>query len=232
MKAGKNTRVSYLYRDASNSKRGEEVVLAGSLTYEQVAPYLADGVLFIASDVGLSDPQATIEEDGFAFPADGDHVFCELEEDGLEPTDDPPTAAVTAAEVLARFERVNGKWDVAAAEERLGLGCEPVRPARTKVVRVRCEAWPGWEPCVVVPAEASQEQLRKLARRVAVAWHPPGPENAGLICGPADRRPALSVEEIGFLDLHFWLGTKGKWHLMQETAPDAAPEPAGGDTAP
>jgi hypothetical protein len=117
----KNTRISYLYRDGSNYKRGKEVVVAGSLTYEQVAPYLDEHRYFIASEVGLPDPQLDWKEEGYEFPSEDDHVYCELYDDYLQPTDDAATLEVTAAELFARFQRTNGKWDVAAAIERLGL---------------------------------------------------------------------------------------------------------------
>ena len=152
-------------------------------------------------------PQLGWGEDGYEFPSEDDHVFCELEEEDVEPTDDPPTVEITAAEILARFRAINGEWDVQAAMERMGFGSEPVKPSRTKVVRIRSEACKEWGPCVEVPADASQDQLRKLALRVAC------------LDSPTSLRPkemGLTIEEVGPVSLRFHLGTKGKWHPVQE----------------
>ena len=214
MKDGKNTCISYVYRDGSNYKRSKEVVVAGCLTHGQIAPHLSEDVWFIPGEIGLPDPQQEWEAEGYAFPGEDDHVWCELEEDACEPTDDPPTVKITADELLARFKKAGGQWDVEAATARLGLDCKAIVPERTRIVRVRCEACPEWRPLVEVPEDATEEQMRILAARVACH---DGPSH------PRLEAASLVVEEVGRIDLRFQLGTRGHWHLVEE-----AEEAAGG----
>jgi hypothetical protein len=111
----KNTRFSYMYRDASNYKQHGSVVLAGTVTFDQIEHYLQDGENFIASQVGLVDLQPTDTNED-------DHVFCEVTADDLEPTDEAPTTTLTAAELVQRFQKagVDG-WDITGAMEKLGI---------------------------------------------------------------------------------------------------------------
>lgn len=84
-----NTRLTLLYRDASNYKARETVVLRGEFTPEQVAAIRAkfdDGEFIIPSQVGLPNPAAQFRgKDGF--PAeDLDHVWVQMA-DFVELTD-------------------------------------------------------------------------------------------------------------------------------------------------
>lgn len=102
-----NTRMSYLYRDASNYKYSEDVVVAGKLQFSDLQPYLGnldeDG--FCPEDVALPHPGKHAK----GFPGDDDHCWCELSEDDFEPTKDDP--AMTAQELIARFERAHAdEW--------------------------------------------------------------------------------------------------------------------------
>lgn len=117
----RNTRFAYLYRDGSNCKQYASVVLEGMLRFEDIAPFLDEGEYFIAADVDLEDLQLEWARTGHVFPNDEDHVWSEIHPEDIEPTDDEPTADVTAEELLAAFRRIGGRWDVAAAEKRLGI---------------------------------------------------------------------------------------------------------------
>jgi hypothetical protein len=117
----KNTRIEYLYRDAGNYKAWGSVVVAGEFTFESVEPYFNDHGCFIASQVGLPDPQWYWRSNGYRFPTEDDDVWCELEADGCEPTDDPPTCDLTAAELAARFKQASEEgWDEARASAHSG----------------------------------------------------------------------------------------------------------------
>lgn len=48
-----NTKISYLYRDASNYKLFNEVVIAGQLSLEQLKPFLIDEIFFVPEELGL-----------------------------------------------------------------------------------------------------------------------------------------------------------------------------------
>ena len=103
----KNTKVTYLYRDASNYKTWNEVVLKGTITPEQVDTILSfcEGKeSFIPEQIGwplLRDWDVT----------EDDHCFGELNKDGFEPTDKEATVDMTVEEAVEKFKAVNRQWD-------------------------------------------------------------------------------------------------------------------------
>ena len=54
----KNSKIYYLYRDASNYKVYHEVTIYGTLTLDELSPYFYDHQFFIPSKVGFEDLQA------------------------------------------------------------------------------------------------------------------------------------------------------------------------------
>ena len=115
-----NTRICYLYRDASNYKQHHEIVVEGELCFDDLKPFLIDGIFFIPHDVGLPELQKNFAAQGFAFPDEDDHVWHELE--ACEPTEDDPTLDICADELRERFRSAHaGGWDIRGAEIRLGL---------------------------------------------------------------------------------------------------------------
>jgi hypothetical protein len=52
-----NTLFEYQYRDASNYKKFNTVIIKGELTYNDIAPFLHEEEFFIPSIVGLKDLQ-------------------------------------------------------------------------------------------------------------------------------------------------------------------------------
>lgn len=215
-----NTRIGYMYRDGANYKQYCEVVVAGTLDPTLVTPLLDGGQWFIAGDVGLPDPQLEWEELGYEFPTEEDHVFCEFDPEDVEPTEAPPTVGVTAADLLARLRAIGGRWDAEAAMRRFGFGDLPVPAVETRVVRVRAAGHDGWAALVEVPADATEAELQKLARRVACVDAP-----SALFLA----RPELLVEEAkGEPTLRFRFGTTGKWHRVGEWDDEyVRPAPAG-----
>jgi hypothetical protein len=118
-----NTEITYIYRDGSNYQKSCSVVVAGNLRFDEIQPCLDGNEWFIASQVGLPDPQLQWALGGYKFPTEDDHVWCELGDGDIEPTDEAPTCNVTAADLLARFVKASQEgWDVAAASARLGIG--------------------------------------------------------------------------------------------------------------
>jgi hypothetical protein len=103
-----NTQITYMYRDASNWKQFETVVLAGAMSQEDIdliISKLEDGDLFIPEQVGLPRLQfrwPTLNED--------DHVYHELKREDFEIVDLPPTLEITAKELVENFRNVN--WDI------------------------------------------------------------------------------------------------------------------------
>jgi len=126
-----NTRIDYVYADASNYKVWGHEVLPGTLTADEKAEIfgaLHDGELFIASQVGLPDLQPRMWAEHRI--NDDDHVFHRLSRNDVVDVDEAPTKEVTAEQLLASFRAVTAPrgdqqraigWDVVAAARRLGL---------------------------------------------------------------------------------------------------------------
>ena len=110
-----NTRIDYLYRDADNYKMPNSVVVKGLLSEDQkkiIMSNLQDGEFFIPSQVGL--PETRVDE---YWDMESDHVFFELYEYSFAETDEEPTVAVTADELVKNFEAVREDgWNVTEAE--------------------------------------------------------------------------------------------------------------------
>lgn len=102
-----NTKINYLYRDASNYKVINEVIINGTLTAQQINEII--GCLdmenyFIPSQVGLP-------ENKFPDQTEDDHCWFELERSGFKQTADPATVDMTAEELLCAFRRAKDNWD-------------------------------------------------------------------------------------------------------------------------
>ena len=91
-----NTLLEYMYRDASNFKFHERVVVAGELTMDDLRPYL-DEEYFVPEDVGL--PHCRPHHHRYS--KDDDHPWHELEE--TKPTDSGPDEALTAEALIRAF---------------------------------------------------------------------------------------------------------------------------------
>lgn len=92
-----NTKLWYMYRDASNYKEHDFVILSGEFTPEQ-REYLEQVEEFIPMEVGLESLQERLGEFG-----EDDHVFHEISE--LEPTDEEPTDKRTVSEFLDELKK-------------------------------------------------------------------------------------------------------------------------------
>ena len=121
-----NTKVNYLYRDASNYKTYNEAVLKGTLTENQVQRIynaLDSGLYFIPHQVGLDEDRGR-----GSYYTDDDHCWFELElraddygnveydelegDFTLELTKAPPTVNMTAMEFVERMEEAAAEgWD-------------------------------------------------------------------------------------------------------------------------
>lgn len=125
---GKNTAVSYQYRDGSNYKANHVAIFAGEITHDEVLRVLStcdEGEWFIPGQVGLPDIQDRLQN--FPDPED-DHVWHELEADSFELTDRAPTEAIDIHAFVERFCETT--WDVAAQAEKIGLSFPNEGPGR------------------------------------------------------------------------------------------------------
>lgn len=103
----KNTKISYLYRDASNYKQWNEVVVEGAITEEQIDSImgcLECGEYFIPKQVGLPETR-------FGEVTSDDHCWFELSRDGFVPTDAEVDAGMDVGELERKFLEAQGKWD-------------------------------------------------------------------------------------------------------------------------
>ena len=116
----KNTRVSYMYRDANNYKYYAHVVVAGELRYDEIASYLDDGEHFIVGEISEHWEEPQYQAEGF--PTTDDHTWCEIEREDVELTDEEPTVPESAAEVVQRFKSAHShQWNVEHNMKRMGL---------------------------------------------------------------------------------------------------------------
>ncbi len=123
-----NTKIEYMYRDASNYKAHREEVLEGSLSATQVAAIMKatdfDG--FIPSQVGLDNLQGELmgydsdadSDDYDPFGEGDDHVWHEI--NGITKTTEPQTLSMPAKVFYKQFMAAakNG-WDIAKAIENV-----------------------------------------------------------------------------------------------------------------
>lgn len=103
-----NTRISYLYRDASNYKFYNECIVRGLLTDEQAKAILdcLDMDNFIPSQVGL--PEKRFDR----FDPEEDTCWFELYESGFEPTDAEATVDLSVEELVSRFLSKKNHWEI------------------------------------------------------------------------------------------------------------------------
>jgi hypothetical protein len=92
-----NTRVSYRYTDKTNCQKYTWIILEGTITWEQIEPYLYKRTFFIPGQLGLEDLQYR-----FALPG-RDHPWHDIRSDDVRVTDQAPTIAITAEDLAKRF---------------------------------------------------------------------------------------------------------------------------------
>lgn len=106
-----NTRMEYLYRDASNYKSCNQIIVSGNITEEQkkaIHSTLEAGTYFIPEQIGLDLYRGwEVSED--------DHPFCELdvEHDFYETDESVGDEIFTVEDLVAAFVATEGKWDAA-----------------------------------------------------------------------------------------------------------------------
>lgn len=112
-----NTKISYLYRDADNYKMPNECVIAGTLTEEQtltIKDCCDMREYFIPRQVGLPERRFNRYDPAV------DHCWFELDENSFSETMEPPTIALTAAELVNRFEVCRNNWQDEAYTPQMG----------------------------------------------------------------------------------------------------------------
>ena len=103
-----NTSFTYLYRDAANYKKQNSCIVKGRITEKQLSDILAsldDGEFFVPSKVGL--PEKRFE----TWDENDDHIFFELDCDGIEITEAKPTIDTDIETVAKKFVQNKDKWE-------------------------------------------------------------------------------------------------------------------------
>lgn len=109
-----NTKIMYLYRDASNYKKYSEEVVAGELDSDQerqIKESLFEGEFFLPAQVGLPDSNRF-------YGTDDDHPWFELCE--CVPTTQEATAEVSAVQLVQNFVATRENWDILKYSDYLG----------------------------------------------------------------------------------------------------------------
>lgn len=108
-----NTKFSYLYRDACNYKKFNDVVLSGIIKKNQIEPFLKDKMFFIPSEVGLPD----LQDDFFSVH---DHIWHEFET--IELTEEVANIELKASLLIRHFQKAfHDNWDEYSVFKRKGL---------------------------------------------------------------------------------------------------------------
>lgn len=105
-----NTKINYLYRDGSNYKSHNKVVVAGEITAEhlrRIADTLNEGEYFIPSVVGLPENrfETWTDDDHFWYEWEIDDEDFDLDASGCELTDEQPTVPLTVDQLVENFEK-------------------------------------------------------------------------------------------------------------------------------
>ena len=147
-----NTRMSYRYTDKTNCRQYTSIVVAGTITWEQIAPYLAKQGSFIPGQLGLEDLQHR-----FALPG-GDHPWHQIAPDDIRPTEAAPTIALTGGELAERFGHTPWKadWFVAGAALKVSL----VKPAMPTDATMHTYAHDKGSPQMRVASPLGRERRR------------------------------------------------------------------------
>jgi|TARA_Y100000310_G_scaffold266155_1_gene277546 hypothetical protein len=110
-----NTKISYMYRDASNYKAYESEVIKGVIKESGLKDECFDE--FIPNECGLPSLQGQLTAYNGGTWTEDDHVYhSDLQ---LEPTEKEPTVEITAEDFIKKFNNMPN--DVMAEMERLGM---------------------------------------------------------------------------------------------------------------
>lgn len=98
-----NTRIGYRYVDKTNCQQYTSFTVSGTMTWEQIAPYLVRQHSFIPAQIGLEDLQKR-----FALPG-ADQPWHQITPEYIRATEAQPSVAFSAEELVQRF--AHATWD-------------------------------------------------------------------------------------------------------------------------
>lgn len=103
-----NTRIDYLYRDSSNYKSYQYVILNGQLDREQIETILGclfDGEYFIPEYLDFPADR------NWDFNPEVDDAFWELDRADFTDTDKEPNIDLTPEQVVNQFRKLKDEWN-------------------------------------------------------------------------------------------------------------------------
>lgn len=109
-----NTRIDYLYRDASNYKQPNTAIVSGAISEEQrrtIMDCLDEEEYFIPHLVGLPE----IRFDSYSMM--DDHRWFELQDSAFSDTEESPTVEISAEELVKAFQSRKDRWRLILEEE-------------------------------------------------------------------------------------------------------------------
>lgn len=104
--SSKNTKIHYLYRDASNYKKPNSIVVPGRYTEEQIQTIISclnEGQWFVPHKVGF--PEEKFEDE-----TEADHPWFELYACDFEETSESPQLEKTPDEIVQLFLQAKDNW--------------------------------------------------------------------------------------------------------------------------
>lgn len=104
--SSKNTKIHYLYRDASNYKKFNNIVVPGLFSEEQIKTIISclnEGQWFVPHKVGF--PEEKFEDE-----TEDDHPWFELNACDFEETLEPPQIEETPDEIVQLFLQAKDNW--------------------------------------------------------------------------------------------------------------------------
>jgi hypothetical protein len=143
-----NTRISYRYADKRNCKQFTAIVVGGTITWEQIAPYLVAQQSFIPGQIGLEDLQYR-----FALPG-GDHPWHQMTSEDIKPTEAKPTIALSGEELAGRLAHTI--WDAS----------QKIAPAKADIIESTTPTQIPTETLHSIPHKYAQDKQPSEGRAV------------------------------------------------------------------
>ena len=106
-----NTRIDYLYRDGSNYKQPNSIVVPGRYSEEQIKTIISCLDFGLEGQVYFVPRKVGFPEKRFDKITDDDVLVFELTEFDFEPTSEKPQIESTPEEIVELFKKNKGHWE-------------------------------------------------------------------------------------------------------------------------
>lgn len=93
-----NTKIEYMYRDTSNYKQYDEVIVAGQISWEEFSRYLDVNNCFDSEQIGLPNLAKKFKD----YPTEDDHCYHELI--AISPTTENAEMSLSISKLIKRYK--------------------------------------------------------------------------------------------------------------------------------